>query len=133
MNPACPACATATTLTRLQDVSCFECGHCKSHFIRGDSLDGFLNGRGLPNGQRRLIERALQAPTSTRDLTCPDCRARSFRVVRSGLVSIDVCDRCAGLHLDRGEANAYLLQTRATTNVAENTMNALDTILTFIR
>jgi len=128
MNPACPACGTPTASIQLQEVPCFECGHCKGHLIRGEALDSFLTGRGVPNGQKRLLERALQSAASTRNLTCPACRAQSYRVVSSGFIAMDVCDLCAGLYLDQGEANAYLLQTRATTNVAENTVNAVDNV-----
>jgi Zn-finger nucleic acid-binding protein len=75
------------------------------------------------------MEKALQSPASTRNLTCPACRAHSYRVVSSGFIAIDVCDICVGLYLDRGEATAYLLQTRSTTRVLENTTNAASNVV----
>ena|SRR5689334_12550625 len=110
----------------MQDLSGFACGRCKGHFIPGDALDRFLSGRDFPNGRKRLMERALESPASARELTCPSCRANSFRVVREGVVAIDVCDLCTGLYLDRGEASLYLLQTRRAGQAAFDALDAAD-------
>jgi Zn-finger nucleic acid-binding protein len=129
MNPACPACAAEMRPVTLQDVPCFECAHCGGHFMRGEVLDNFLLQREVANGYRGIMEQAQQSPASTRNLACPACRAHSFRVVSSGLIAMDVCELCVGVYLDRGEATAYLLQTRTTTKVWENTTNAASNVV----
>jgi Zn-finger nucleic acid-binding protein len=111
---------------RMQDLSGFSCGRCESHFIPADALDSFLSGRDFPNGQRQLIERAIESPASPRSLTCPSCRAKTYRLVREGVIAIDVCDLCAGLYLDRGEAEQYLLQTRGSKQLVDDAMRLVD-------
>ena len=107
----------------MQDLSGFECGPCKGYLIPGYALDSFLSGRDFPDGQRRLIEKAIESPASSRGLTCPSCHAKSFRAFREGIVVIDVCNICAALYLDRGEANHYLLQTRGSKRGVDDAMN----------
>ena len=112
MNPVCPACGTDTGPVDLLGVECFECKRCRGHFIRGAELERHLNERGVPRTFFELMELARDAPAAPRDLTCPNCRTRTFQDVRGGALAIDVCSTCVGVYLDKGEAGS-LLQTRA--------------------
>jgi len=125
MNPACPACRVSTGLVDLQGVEGFECRSCRGHYIRGAELERYLNERGVPRTFFELMELARDAPAAPRDLTCPDCRTRTFQDVRGGSLAIDVCSTCVGVYLDKGEANS-LLQTRSV--MLDNAAEAIDAI-----
>jgi Zn-finger nucleic acid-binding protein len=112
LNPGCPACGTATQPDRWDDVQGFECPACQAHVIRAEQLEQFLSRQQGPRRFTELMQRVREAPASQRDLTCPDCRTRTYRVLRSGLVEIESCATCIGLFLDAGEAMIYLRQIR---------------------
>jgi Zn-finger nucleic acid-binding protein len=85
-TPGCPACGTQSTAARWDDVTGFECGHCRGHFI--------------------------PAPESQRNLSCTHCSASSFRTLQVGVIEIDACASCARVYFDADEATQYLRQAR---------------------
>jgi len=110
MSPACPACQVPMRLVHWHDLDGFECRECRGHFIRAKHLERFLDEYG-PDRFASLAAMARQAPPSSRALTCPGCGTRSFRVVRRGILEIDICGSCSSAYFDEGESTMYLRQS----------------------
>jgi len=136
MNPACPACRSPTEPVRWHDVAGFACPGCAGHYIRPDALQTFLIKHSRTPAFSQMMETARDAPASPRRLECPDCRTKSYHVVRAGVVELDVCATCIGMYFDQYEATAYLLQTRATPTadkLANGVITGFDGLGTMIR
>ncbi|MEO8064792.1 MAG: zf-TFIIB domain-containing protein [Pseudomonadota bacterium] len=138
MNPVCPACRTPTDLVRWDDIAGFGCPSCGGHCIRADALQDFLLKYSKTQTFSRIMEAARDSASSQRALKCPDCTSDTYRVMRIGLVELDVCSTCVGMYFDKHEATLYLRQTRARKfpgNVANQTFMSIDglgTLLEFI-
>jgi hypothetical protein len=90
----------------------FECGTCNGHFIRAAALSKFFGKHDLPDRFAALTSSVRDAPVSPRNLSCSECRASDFRVLRAGIVELDACAGCTSLYFDADEATQYLRQTR---------------------
>jgi Zn-finger nucleic acid-binding protein len=111
------------------DVTAFQCKGCHGHFVPGSALESFLTKHNDVRAHGRLLEKASGAPLTTRSLTCPHCRTRTYHAVQMGLVEIDVCNTCGGVFLDQDEAVLYFRQVRAHTtagNIVAETWHAAD-------
>jgi Zn-finger nucleic acid-binding protein len=95
---------------RWYDLQGFGCGRCRGHFIRARHLQRFLEKHG-PDRIEALAAFTRDAPPSPRPLTCPGCGTRSFRVVRRGILEIDICASCSSAYFDEGESTIYLRQS----------------------
>jgi Zn-finger nucleic acid-binding protein len=134
LTPACPACGVVMQAVRWHDLDGFECPACRGHLIRAKQLESFLERHG-PEKFGEFVVLTRGGPPSARKLTCPGCGTRSFRVLRRGLVEIDVCASCSCVYFDEGEATLYLRQTLVrkfgadTTEYAVGTADVLGTLL----
>jgi Zn-finger nucleic acid-binding protein len=112
-NPHCPACAGETSLIGWADVYGFECGDCKGHIIRSNSLSAFLTGHETPHRYLEHLENARTSPPSRRKLKCPDCEIEAYRAMHIEVIEYDACAGCGGVYLDRDEASRYLEHVRS--------------------
>jgi hypothetical protein len=102
----------ATQQQSWDDVSAFKCEGCHGHFVPGSLLHEFLAKHSGVRAHARLLEKAHAAQQTSRPLTCPHCRTRSYSAVQVGVVEIDVCGTCCGVFLDKDEALLYFRQVR---------------------
>ena len=130
MNAAhCPSCALAAKPQAWDDVSAFKCEGCHGHFVPGPTLEDFLATHGDIRAHRRLLEKAHAAALTSRPLTCPHCRTRTYHAVQLGVVEIDVCGTCGGVFLDQNEAVLYFRQVRdrfTANKAADKTADTID-------
>jgi Zn-finger nucleic acid-binding protein len=94
---ACPACQGSLVVQGRE----FACGRCHGLWLSSSALAA----RGAAPGAD-LVAVASRAPR-----TCPACQ-EPLTPYRSPLLEIDVCDRCTGVFLDRGELEILLRARR---------------------
>jgi Zn-finger nucleic acid-binding protein len=134
LNPECPACGVETRLIRWGDLDAFECPVCRGHLVRAKQLERFLEKHG-PDKFGNFVALVRDGTPSTRRLTCTACGTRSFRVLRRGLVEIDVCASCSSVYFDAGEATLYLRQTlvrKFGENAIDYTVGTVDVLGTLL-
>lgn len=103
----CPRCDKVMTPVRPDDVEVQQCPQCEGHWLEGADLrhlEATVNVR--------LFEWRTLPPedVQTRELPCPRCKPREpmkkVRSERDRHVLLDVCGRCQGVWLDKGELRA---------------------------
>jgi Zn-finger nucleic acid-binding protein len=126
--PGCPACGTQTTVARWDDVTGFECGHCRGHFIPAPELARFFDSHSLTHRFEQLVRNVRAAPESRRNLSCTHCHASLFRTLQVGVVEIEACASCASVYFDADEATRYLQQARFKASAGNTLKTGVDTI-----
>ena len=125
-EPACPLCAGPTSLKRWGEVAGISCAQCRGHFIRAQPLSEFLSDHHRPQIFRHLLEKAAESRRSVRPLTCPDCRARSYRTANVSAMALDICATCGGIYFDRGEADTWFHNLGGRRHPVRDTVNNAD-------
>ena len=134
MSIDCPACGVVMKLIRRHDLDGFECPTCRGHLIRAKSLEAFLEKHG-PEKFSNFVALTRGGTPSARRLMCSACGTRSFRVLRRGLVEIDVCASCSCVYFDEGEATLYLRRTlvrKFGADTADATLDSVDGLGTLL-
>jgi len=103
----CPRCDEVMTPVRPDEVEALQCPRCQGHWVEGANfrqLEATVDVRLFE--WRTLPSEEVQA----RELACPRCEPREVmtkvRSERDRHVLLDVCERCHGVWLDKGELRA---------------------------
>jgi Zn-finger nucleic acid-binding protein len=110
-NLTCPSCGTQTHPVHWEDVDGLACEACHGHVLLPAAMKQFFARHELHGRFESISFSVRGAPQSARNLTCPGCGGRDFRVLKPG-VEIDVCAGCKALFFDAHEAAIYLEKTR---------------------
>jgi uncharacterized protein len=108
---ACMKCTSVLDKARIEDVEVDLCPTCGGLWLDHGEIDrlGKKMGSEIDRLRKLLAPRAGEAPPVPSDVTtvCPACTAK-VREVKLGPVTIDICTKCKGVFLDRGELDAAL-------------------------
>lgn len=106
----CPVCQTTELVsTKLEEnLSSFNCSSCQGRWIRGPEYWKWLETHGSNLAERVQEEETLTLAEPGKPLDCPECRWRMVKyLVGRGLpFTVDHCDGCKGIWLDRNEWEA---------------------------
>jgi Zn-finger nucleic acid-binding protein len=101
---ACPKCDTQMLPGKSALLHNWHCPGCGLDWVSGEALAAFLP---TVKAFAELRAAAASGEASPRSLSCPTCRAASFRLVKAGGAVVDICPKCTGVALDPGELRAF--------------------------
>ncbi len=103
----CPLCKIPTDLIHYERVPIYSCGSCGGHWVTKAKLDLILARREvqMPAAVQKKMLAIAAASDSKAALFCMTCGAamRRERFKFWPEIQIDVCPKCQGIWLDRGE------------------------------
>ena len=106
----CPLCkSTELVSTELEsNLTSFNCPECGGNWIRGAEYWKWLEQNGSDLAERLYEEESLHLAEPGKPIDCPECRFRmvKFLVGRGLDFTVDHCEGCKGIWLDRNEWEA---------------------------
>ena len=106
----CPLCkSTELVSTELEsNLASFNCPDCGGNWIRGAEYWKWLEQNGSDLAERLYEEESLHLAEPGKPIDCPECRFRmvKFLVGRGLDFTVDHCEGCKGIWLDRNEWEA---------------------------
>ena len=108
---ACPACGAATSVEGLATVRVERCPECQALWFERDELRRVAAARMGKDliDDRRLWEDAERFKGRLSDRCCPDCCIALVELKHSeNAPVVEMCPRCAGVLLEKGELRVLL-------------------------
>lgn len=106
----CPVCKTSQLIsTELEaNLSALKCPDCGGNWIHGGEYWKWLEKHGHSLPERAVQDEGWSPVEPSEYLDCPECRFRMLKyLVGHGLsFSLDHCEGCKGIWLDRNEWEA---------------------------
>ncbi len=106
----CPVCkSTELTSAELdENLTALNCPHCGGNWIRGAEYWKWVENHGSDLAERLHYTESLSLAEPGLPIDCPECRFRmvKFLVGRGLSFTLDHCEGCKGIWLDRNEWEA---------------------------
>jgi len=106
----CPVCiSTELISTELEsNLTSSNCPNCGGNWIRGAEYWKWIEAHGSGHAERIQYEESLHLAQPGKPIDCPECRFRmvKFLVGRGLTFTVDHCEGCKGIWLDRNEWEA---------------------------
>jgi Zn-finger nucleic acid-binding protein len=112
MNRTCVKCTSVLDKTNVGDVEVDLCPSCGGLWLDAGELERIGRGSAgdLDQLRQALTGSSTPEPASETTTACPACDGK-LSEVKVGPVTIDYCNKCLGLFLDRGELDQALKAT----------------------
>ena len=110
----CVKCTSVLDKTRIDDIELDTCPRCGGLWLDHGETERLAKKTSSDIDRLRKILAGRKGPTPVDTevkLTCPACTGAMNEVLLAS-VHIDVCSRCKGVFLDRGEVEATIAQVK---------------------
>ncbi|MBV1931994.1 MAG: zf-TFIIB domain-containing protein [Porticoccaceae bacterium] len=110
----CPSCSKKLKKTNASGVDTLTCTQCDGLWVSHDSMAALFNAEKLELDLHDLIRKAPNKYLSKRN--CVSCPDQILKIIDSGGVEIDACEKCGGIYFDENEIKAMLPHTHTPIN-----------------
>ena len=108
MNLTCVKCTSVLDKSKVGEIEVDLCPSCGGLWLDKGEIERLGKTSSTEvDGLREALTGGAQAGVSETPTSCPACPGK-LREVRVGRVIVDVCGKCGGLFLDRGELDATM-------------------------
>ena len=112
-TPLCPNCREHMSCVEQGLGGVWSCLYCEGAWLSQDRVKALRTGLPVRQPSSNRLESPRDAQ-ETRQLLCPSCRSKAFRVWKAGHGVIHCCNGCSGLFFEGGSLQSVAPEAIAT-------------------